>query len=230
MPWNLLYLILILGSVLSVIAFSFNPKHPYHKYWSGVLLSSFYVAVPFIIWDVIFTKKGIWGFNSDYLTGLKLINLPIEEVAFFFAIPFASVFIYFSVIYFFKPSKNKAFFNNFTLILALVLLAVGLVHLGRYYTFITFTGIGFVLLYFWYKKVNLSLYYLSYLIVLIPFFIVNGILTGMITPKPVVWYNDNHNLGIRLGTVPFDDIFYGMLLIFPIIYLVERKFGWSGKK
>ena len=49
----------------------------------------------------------------------------------------------------------------------------------------------------------------SYAVMLIPFLIVNGFLTAI----PVVLYNDAENLGIRIYTIPFEDVFYGMLLI-----------------
>jgi lycopene cyclase domain-containing protein len=51
-------------------------------------------AIPWIIWDFWATWRGHWSFNPDYILGIKLINLPVEEVAFFFVIPFCSVFVW----------------------------------------------------------------------------------------------------------------------------------------
>ena len=58
----------------------------------------------------------------------------------------------------------------------------------------------------------------SYLIVLIPFLIVNGFLTAI----PVVLYDDMENLGIRIYTIPFEDMFYGMLLVMMNVAGFER--------
>ena len=60
-------------------------------------------------------------------------------------------------------------------------------------------------------------FYRAYLVSLIPFFIVNGLLTCI----PVVTYNNNENLGIRLGTIPVEDTIYLLLLLLMNIVIYE---------
>ena len=64
--------------------------------------------------------------------------------------------------------------------------------------------------------------------ILIPFLIVNGILTGSFIKDEVVWYDDLENLGLRIFTIPIEDAFYGMLLLILSIsiyeYLRKKKF------
>jgi lycopene cyclase domain-containing protein len=68
----------------------------------------------------------------------------------------------------------------------------------------------------------LSRFYIAFLIILVPFFIVNGILTGTGLEEPVVWYNDDENLGIRLLTIPIEDIGYAFTMIFGNVFLIEK--------
>jgi len=69
-------------------------------------------------------------------------------------------------------------------------------------------------------------FYLGYFVSLIPFLIMNGWLTGSFTEEPIVWYNNMHNMGLRIGTVPAEDAMYllGYLLAVTMIYeRVKRK-------
>jgi len=67
-------------------------------------------------------------------------------------------------------------------------------------------------------NLNIGMMLISYSVVLIPFLIVNGLLTSI----PVVIYNNEENLGFRIFTIPFEDIFYGMLLFMMNIYGYEK--------
>ena len=48
----------------------------------------------FIPWDIWFTDWSVWQFNSDYIFGVKIFQLPIEEWMFFIIVPFSCVFIH----------------------------------------------------------------------------------------------------------------------------------------
>ena len=56
-------------------------------------------------------------------------------------------------------------------------------------------------------------FYATFLIILVPFVVVNSILTGSFIDEPVVWYNNSENLGIRFLTIPVEDFGYAFSLI-----------------
>ena len=73
-------------------------------------------------------------------------------------------------------------------------------------------------------------FYRFYLWHLIPFFIVNGILTGTGIDGEVVWYNNAENLGIRLGTIPIEDSLYSLSLMLMNISIFEWLKGRTIKQ
>jgi len=174
-----------------------------------VLPAFFYIG-----WDLWFTHLGIWSFTPEYITGFKLYNLPIEEVLFFFIVPYCCVFIYECIRCYFPGIQQLKLADKILQAIAVLLFLLSFVFYNKHYTFYTFLFNGFfILLIFVFRKFfsgfNTAAFLVSYLIILIPFLIVNGFLTAI----PVVNYNDHENLGIRLYTIPVEDIFYGMLLI-----------------
>ncbi len=113
---------------------------------------------------------------------------------------------------------------------------IGFANLERLYTSVTFISLAvFIALVQYVLRVNfMGRFYLSYAVVLIPFLIVNGILTGSYIQEEVVWYNNDENLGRRIFTIPVEDIFYGMLLILMNIsfyeYFMRKKSTDQAKK
>lgn len=219
-----LYLLLNIGAISIPFLYSFEKKMRFIQHWKAVFFSLTLVASIFLVWDAIFTQHGVWGFNTDYHLNILLFGMPLEEWLFFFCIPYASVFIHYSLAYF-KPNflLSKSATHLLTLFFILMLIPVVILHVDKAYTFVNYTLLIFVLaigLRFGIKI--LRRFYIAFLIILIPFFIVNGILTGTGIEAPVVWYNNAENLGIRLLTIPIEDIGYAFTLIFGNVFLIEK--------
>lgn len=210
-----LYLSLDLFTLSVPLIRSFEPRIAYSQSFSSLFKAIALTALLFIPWDVLFTAQGIWGFNPRYHLDFHLLGLPIEEWLFFGVVPFSCVFIY-RVINYFLPSEPPAFFHqSLPKFLVWFPLGVAFLNFGRWYTFSTFLLLGLAMgaCVYWWKVSWMGKFLRAYLVILLPFLMVNGVLTGSWIEEEVVWYNDAMNLGKRLGTIPMEDAFYGMLLI-----------------
>ncbi len=181
-------------------------------------------AIFYIIWDMWFTNMGVWGFNEKFITNKFVYNLPIEEVLFFFIVPYCCVFIYECVRSYFPTIQQTKVAEKILQTIGLVLFVAALIFYKRQYTFYTFLFNSiFILLFFrfrsYFKGFNISVFLISYLIILIPFLVVNGFLTAI----PVVVYNSNQHLGLYIYTIPMEDVFYGMLLFMMNVAGLEYK-------
>jgi lycopene cyclase domain-containing protein len=218
-----LYLAINFFTVIIPFLASFYPKAPFYKKWKYLWLAILIPAVLFLVWDEVFTRIGIWGFNDQYLTGVLIGNLPLEEVLFFFCIPYACVFTYFALNHLIDKDYLFPHQDLISGVLIISLLGFGIYFMDKAYTGVTFFVLGLFLAYQMLKlrPRYMGRFYVAFLITLIPFFIVNGILTGSFIDDEVVWYNNAETLGVRIGTIPVEDIFYGMLLILMNITLFE---------
>ena len=221
-----LYLLLNIGSISVPFIFSFHPKLKFYKMWPALGLSIIINMMVFIPWDHVFTINGFWGFDANYLCGISLYELPIEEWLFFICIPYACVFMHHAILVFHKEKQLPVkLTNSISACLFLFFTALVIMYWDRWYSVINFSyGIILLTLVVWKRNELLRHYYVTFLFMLIPFIIVNGILTGTELEDPIVWYNNIENMGIRLGTIPVEDTTYAFTLILGNLVLTEYFF------
>lgn len=227
-----LYFTILAASVGFPLLLSFDKRLRFYTKWKYVLPSINTVALVYIIFDIILTSNGVWGFNPKYLSGLYIYNLPLEECLFFVAIPYASIFLHFSILEYFPNLKIQV---KTTRILTVFLIAGSLAILAfnfsnQYTLYILTKFIVALLLSFFNKSKIISTFYITFLVIIIPFLIVNGILTGTFIDEEVIWYNNSENLGIRFFTIPIEDFAYAFSMILFNLLLIGKLQNKGGKQ
>ena len=100
------YLLIDFFTILVPFLYSFDKRAYFYKWWPKLFPALLFGGIPFLIWDHYFTVKGVWSFNDKYITGIKLFELPIEEILFFIVVPYACLFIYACMKYYFPKDEN----------------------------------------------------------------------------------------------------------------------------
>jgi len=99
------YFIVLAVCIAGPLVLSFSKKLSFYKSPVRLVLAILLPMIIFIVWDIISTQRGHWRFNQDYISGFFVFNLPIEEILFFVAIPFAGLFTWEVVKYFSGQKK-----------------------------------------------------------------------------------------------------------------------------
>ncbi|MHA6727188.1 lycopene cyclase domain-containing protein [Chryseobacterium sp. A301] len=218
------YILILFFTVIICFIASFDKRLQFNQHFGAFLKSAILVAIPFIAWDVWFTAKGVWWFNTNYTLGFVIAGLPIEEWLFFICIPFSCVFTYFCFDKFFKMDGLSGF-NNVIVFVAIVVCAViALLHHDKIYTLVTALSTILTLVYLhfiarvdWIGKASLV-----FTVLMLGFFPVNGILTGSGIETPIVNYNPKDFLGIRILTIPIEDAIYGYTQFLLVLYFFNK--------
>lgn len=214
------YLFLLLGSVLVPALLSFDKKVQYFKNLKYIFPGIVITAIFFWVWDVWFTQNFIWSFSKDYTLGFNVIGMPIEEWLFFLIIPYCCIFIYEVLKYYFKKLADRQTNTYLSITLSVIFLTIGLLSAHLRYTFITFFFSAIFLSISAARRTfrkHSALFYTTYLVSLIPFLVVNGILTSL----PVVSYNPEHILNLRVINIPVEDFSYLFLMLLMSISIYE---------
>lgn len=221
---SLTYLAVLFFAIIICFIASYDKRIQFHKHFISYLKAGTIVAIPFIAWDIWFTSLGVWWFNTDYTLGLVIAGLPLEEWLFFFCIPFSCLFTYYCVDKFFTLDWLDGFNNTIVFASIVVLAVVGLLHTDKIYTLVTaIITIGtLIYLHFIAKTPWIGRASLLFTILMIGFFLVNGVLTGTGLDSPIVNYNPKDFMGIRMLTIPVEDAVYGYSQFLWVIYFFKK--------
>ena len=170
-------------------------------------------AALYIAWDIYFTSRAVWSFNADYSQVSNSVTCRWKKCfsSSLFLLLCFHLCLYPGV---FSKTQEKKWADTHhdrdgnrpvdrrlcvpgKILYGLDLPAHRVLHLLHLYV----PGL--------FQRVRRGIFPGIHLVCLVPFLIVNGFLTAL----PVVRYNDVENLGIRIHTIPFEDSFYGMLLV-----------------
>ncbi len=214
------YLAINLFTILVPLLLSFDKRVSFYKKFVWLLPAIGISAFLFIVWDHIFTVNGVWSFNPEHLVGVDIFDLPLEELLFFVTVPYACVFIYETLNEYWNKDLFKAASPYIFWGIVIALIALALIYNDRAYTMVNaWFAVAVCLLHFtWFRYEKFGFFMRAYLVSLIPFLIVNGILTYL----PVVMYNNAENLGIRIVSIPVEDTVYAFSLLLLTISLFER--------
>lgn len=212
------YLLINFLTVLFPVILSFDKKVNFFKSWKYIFPGLLISGALFLLWDYVFTLYDVWSFNPHYIIGVYFFELPLEEILFFITVPFACLFIYACLNYYVRNDFLGKISLYVSWALALLSVVMLFIYYQRVYTLITFMLLFVISAYLILKRPRfLGRFYLAFLVSLLPFYIVNGLLTSI----PVVLYNDLENCGFRVGTIPFEDHFYSLSMLILNVLLFE---------
>ena len=224
-----LYIIINLAVIAGPLILSFDKKVSFYKNWKYLFPAIFFMMALFIPWDIFFTEIGVWGFNTDYISGVNLFNLPLGEILFFITIPYACVFIY-ECLNHYLPNRfliRKPIYITYTLIIfCLIIYAL---YSDKFYPAFTSLIALFVLciqLFGIKKYAYLGLFYRAFIVSMIPMLIIDGILTA----KPIVIYNAIERTQFRIGSIPWEDFLYQFIMLYMVIGFYEFLKNRAKKK
>jgi lycopene cyclase domain-containing protein len=203
---------------------SFDRRLLFSRYFGAFIKAAIIVAIPFIIWDIWFTARGVWWFDTNYTLGLVISGLPLEEWLFFIFIPFSCIFTYYCIDKFFELKWLTGFNNLIVFVAVIICSLVVLLHHDKIYTLVTALATITTLIYLhfiaktpWIGKASLV-----FTLLMLGFFPVNGVLTGTGLESPIVNYNPGDFLGIRMGTIPVEDAVYGYTQFLLVLYFFKK--------
>lgn len=180
------------------------------------LLAILSISVPYILWDAV-VAGWWWSFNPRFILGFSLGPLPVEELLFFFVVPWSCLIIWENLKERVK-GKVSFHFERLVAVAGVILLGISVFQEWWYSA-----SIGGLMCLFsvistqcgkWFEQ-KASLLYVAIV------FLLTCIFNGYLTWRPVVIYNTLTKSNLNLGTIPLEDVVYGLVLVSAVAIVYE---------
>ena len=218
------YLLINILIILFPLLFSFEKRIKYYLKTKYLLISILIVGSIFILWDVFATHRGHWSFNPNYILGIKILGLPVEEILFFITVPFSCIFAYEGIKYYLHEKKLFKETKWTPIILGVAFILLALSPIGGEYTTLAFASVGLTIMFISFFMLELfssKLFWVYTLFTILVFFIFNYLLTSI----PIVLYSPSAIIGFRVITIPIEDFMFNfsMLTLYLAVYLWAKR-------
>ncbi len=217
---NFSYLLILFGTIAVPLFFSFEKQLRFYTNLKYLLPAMLFTGAIFIILDLRFEQRAIWRFNSEFTIGINILNLPIEEWLYFIAIPFLGVSVYEFLNSRLSNFQHPKHFLALSLALLILFGIAAYLSRQKIYPFFIFFLLTIYLGYTIFRErfqKHYTNFYLAYFVMLFPFLIISGLLTAL----PIIEYNPEFNLGIRLFSIPVENFASLFLLLLMNITIYE---------
>lgn len=214
------YLIFNLVVFIPPFAFGMTKWFSFRRQLIPALLSILLVVPWFVFWDSLVTERH-WWFNSKYIAGIFLFGLPVEEVLFFITVPFACLFTWEMVLRRTEPLSQRRLIFVYPIGLLIGFTGIPLWFVSREYTALALfsLAISAAIDYGLRTRLLQQPRFWAYLVLAIVFTL---IFNGYLTARPVVLYDPQYQLNMRIFTIPIEDFIYGLSLIIACASVFER--------
>lgn len=171
----------------------------------------------FIFHDILVTNRW-WKFNEKYIINkIKILNLPIEEVLFFFIVGFSCLTLWINL----RLLELKLNLNFYLLYFFIFIYYLYIfLKFKKPYTKIVTSFYLFLITLDLILKTKLILNNLFFIFLLI-FFLLTLIFNLYLTKRPVVIYNQTFLSGKKILTIPIEDFLYGINFIYLLVIIYE---------
>lgn len=195
-------------------------------WWAPAWRASLWGSLPFVIWDACVTGRH-WWFHEDRVLGPRLFGLPLEELGFFLVVPWACLLTWelLGNAALARPSghgrRTSVWLGGIAVLTAAVATAAAL---GLEYTALATASLGVA----WgidhalgtrLAAIASARRHAGFVVLLTTVF--NGYLTG----RPIVLYDPQFLLGLRIGTIPLEDYAFGLSLVWVTTVLYQQRRG-----